>query len=250
MRRMGEAASFKVKDVAGRSAFAAYRRMVHGDVSLAVALRNELVQAFCGDTPGALGLFLRAKLYPRMFAAAGRGCVFGRGLTLRHPHKIRLGERVVIDEHAVLDAKGEGNRGIELGNRVFVGRGSIVYCKGGDIVFEDDVNLSSNCQVFSCGSLTVKRDTVIGAFTYLLNGGEYDYRDAAPFARQSGANSRGPTVVGENNWLGARITVLDGVRTGAHCVFAAGAVVTKDVPDHSLCAGVPARILRSIAPGS
>ena len=58
---------------------------------------------------------------------------FGRHLTLRHAHKIRLGQGVVIDDNGVLDAKGDGNRGIVLGNRVYVGRNTIIYCKNGDI---------------------------------------------------------------------------------------------------------------------
>ena len=62
--------------------------------------------------PGALGLFLRSKLYPLMLGRVGRNVVFGVNVTLRHPHKIAIGDNVVIDDSCCLDAKGTDNTGI------------------------------------------------------------------------------------------------------------------------------------------
>ena len=45
-------------------------------------------------------------------------------------------------------------------------------------------------------------------------------------------------------WIGTRSTILDGVTVGAHSVIAAGSVVTKDVPDYAIVAGVPAKIVK------
>ena len=50
-------------------------------------------------------------------------------------------------------------------------------------------------------------------------------------------------------WIGAGATVLPGVTVGENSIVAAGAVVTKDVPDNTIVAGVPARVLRSIKQG-
>ena len=47
-------------------------------------------------------------------------------------------------------------------------------------------------------------------------------------------------------WVGANAVILPGVTIGEHCVVAAGAVVTKDVPPHSLVAGVPAKVIKQI----
>ena len=52
---------------------------------------------------------------------------------LRHPHKIHIGSNVVIDDNCLLDAKGETNRGIRIGDGVFIGRNTILSCKNGDI---------------------------------------------------------------------------------------------------------------------
>lgn len=55
-----------------------------------------------------------------------------------------------------------------------------------------------------------------------------------------------PVTIGDDIWIGANAVVLPGVTIGAHSVVAAGAVVTKDIPPHSLVAGVPAKIIKQI----
>ena len=58
--------------------------------------------------------------------------------------------------------------------------------------------------------------------------------------------STSQVVIGDDVWIGANAVVLPGVTIGTHCIVAAGAVVTKDVPSHSLVAGVPAKIIKKI----
>ena len=63
-----------------------------------------------------------------------------------------------------------------------------------------------------------------------------------------GTNGRGKrfdTYIGNNSVIGVCSIILPGVRIGSHCVVAAGAVVTKDVPDHCTVAGNPAKIIRT-----
>jgi len=231
----------------GRSAWRKYRDLQYGEASLARALKTEWLLLLCGGLPGAAGLLLRRLLYPSLFAGTGRGVIFGRDLTLRHAHKIRLGNRVVVDDNCVLDAKGETNAGIQIGDDVYVGRNTIIYCKNGDIRIGSSVNISSNCQIFSSNRLTIGEGTVVGAYSYFLSGGNYDYADPTPFSQQSGMLSRGELTIGPDCWIGARVTVLDAASVGARCVIGAGAVVTRPIPPGSLAVGVPARVVRSIA---
>ena len=58
--------------------------------------------------------------------------------------------------------------------------------------------------------------------------------------------STNPVRIGDDIWIGANAVILAGVSIGNHSVVAAGAVVTKDVPAHSLVAGVPAKIIKEI----
>jgi len=234
-----------LRDNAGGSQFRHYRDLCYGDTSVGHVLRAELLTAIFGSMPGAVGIFLRGKLYRGLFATAGNKILIGRNVTFRHFRKIRLGNNVIIDDNAVIDAKGTANRGITIGDNVFVGRGTIVYCKNGDICLEENVSLS-NCTVFSSNSLRIGRGTVIGAYSYLLSGGEYDYTLDMPFADQNGMGTEGELVIGNNCWLGARVTVLDASCIGDHCVIGAGAVVTTSIASNSLAVGIPARKIKSI----
>ena len=53
-------------------------------------------------------------LYPSLLGSCGRNVVFGQNVVLRHAHKIHIGSNVAIDDHCLLDAKGESNRGITI----------------------------------------------------------------------------------------------------------------------------------------
>ena len=232
----------------GKSGFRKYRDLQYGDVSLGRVLRGELTAALCGGMPGGLGILLRSRMCRGLFGATGRRVFLGRNVTLRHAHKIRLGENVIIDDNCVIDAKGDSNSGIDIGDNVYIGRNTIVYCKNGDIRIGNRVNLSSNCTIFSSNRLSIGDDTVIGAYSYLLSGGEYDPTDTTlKFSDQSGMNTRGELTVGSNCWLGARVTVLDAACVGEHCVLGAGCVVTRPIPANSIAVGVPAKVVKSIA---
>lgn len=248
---MEERADYKVKSVGGgSSAFRKYRDLFYGDTSLGYVIKAELIQMMTQAMPGALGLVLRKKLYPHLFKSTGRGVVFGRNITLRHAHKIELGDNVILDDNCVVDAKGKTNRGIRIGTGAYIGRNTIVYCKNGDLDLGDRVNVSANCQLFSSNHLTVGPDTVIGAFSYFLSGGEYDYTSTVPFAQQDGMKTSGPLTIGANCWFGAHVTVTDGASIGEHCVIGAGAVVVKPIPGSSIAVGVPARVVKSLAPAT
>ncbi len=246
---MSEApSSAKVKSIRGGSAFRKFRDITYGPASLGHVILAELIVTLTSPIPGALGLVLRKKLYPFLFKQVGRGVIFGRNLTVRHGTKIVIGDNVIIDDNAVLDAKGDRNRGITIGSDVYIGRNTIVYCKNGDMTIGDRVSLSSNCQVFSSNNLTIEPDCVIGAFTYILSGGEYDYNDREiPFSLQSGMETKGPLTIGSNTWIAAHVTVTDAANIGAHCVIGAGAVVIHPIPADSIAVGMPARAVKSIA---
>lgn len=232
--------------LAGGGGVRAYQDLVLGSRSLWFLLKYEFIMLLTKNCPGALGLWLRKKLYPLLLGASGPGCLFGCGITLRHPRKIRLGAGVVVDDNVMLDAKGQDNQGIKLGDRVYVGRNSIVYTKGGDIELADKVNVSANCELFSGNRLFIGQGSVIAAYSYLLSGGEYDYNSLTPLAEQAGDVTRGETRVGANVWLAAHVVVADGSRVGDNSVVGAGAVVRGEIPADSLAAGVPARVVRGL----
>ena len=224
------------------SALRAYQDLVIGSRSLARLLLYELVMLTSSWVPGALGLLLRKLLYPLLLGGMGKGVVFGQGVVLRHPHKVRLGDGVTVDDLVVLDAKGTSNRGIDVGRGGFLGRGTILSCKNGDITLGDHANLGFHCEIFSGSSVTVGAHALFAAQVYLVGGGhEFEGRDAAVIDQPRTSHG---IVLGDNVWLGTGAKVLDGVRIGSDSVIGANAVVTKDLPQGAIAAGVPARVLR------
>ncbi len=219
-----------------------YCELVVGKTGFFPLLRFEILMLVCSWVPGALGLFLRSKLYPMLLGSCGGNVTFGQNVVLRHPHKIRIGSNVVIDDNCCLDAKGTDNRGIDIETGVFVGRNTILSCKNGNIRLRERANLGFNCEIFSASDVEVGEDVLFAAYVYLVGGDHIYDRIDIPVAQQ-GRTSRGITV-GEGCWLGAHVVVADGVRIGKHAIIGAGAVVLKAVPDYFVAAGVPARPLK------
>jgi acetyltransferase-like isoleucine patch superfamily enzyme len=242
---------FKVKEIGQGKVpqWKQYAALTLGNINVLNLLKFELILLLCNGMPGALGLFLRSKLYPKILGQVGKKVVFGRNLTLRHPQKISIGSNVIIDDNCVLDAKGQKNTGITIGDNVFVGRNSILYCKNGDMNVEDKVNIGANCEIYSKGYLSIGQGTMIAAYSYIMCGGRYEYETNVLLSDQS-SYSTGSTEIGKNCWLGSKSVVLDGVSIGDSAVIGAGAIVTKNVPAETLVMGVPAKVIRQLSKDS
>jgi acetyltransferase-like isoleucine patch superfamily enzyme len=219
-----------------------YRDLVIGRPGMWPLVKFELVMLGASWVPGALGLFLRSKLYPLVLGAVGRNVVFGANVTLRHPHKIRIGDNVVVDDQCCLDAKGTDNQGIVIGNGVFVGRNTILSCKNGDIVIEDKANLGFNCEIFSASRVRVGKSILMAAYTYLVGGDHLYDRTDIPVLDQ-GRTARGIDI-DDHVWLGAHVVVTDGSRIGRDAIVGAGAVVVGVVPEYAIAVGIPAKVVR------
>ena len=204
---------------------------------------TELIVTLTQSCPGALGLGLRKTFYPLLLGSCGRNVVFGQNVVLRHPHKIHIGNDVVVDDNCLLDAKGESNRGIRIGDGVFIGRNTILSCKNGDIELGDHANVGFNCELFSASRVTIGSSALLAAYTYVI-GGDHDFSDPSKSVLDQARTSAGVTI-GPGAWIGAGAKILDGVTIGHHAVVGAGAVVRADVPAHAVAVGVPARIVSS-----
>ena len=226
-----------------RSSRQKYVALVVGRPGLAALLQYELIVTLTQSCPGALGLGLRKTFYPLLLGSCGRNVVFGQNVVLRHPHKIHIGNDVVVDDNCLLDAKGESNRGIRIGNGVFIGRNTILSCKNGDIELGDHANVGFNCELFSASRVTIGSSALLAAYTYVI-GGDHDFSDPSKSVLDQTRTSAGVTI-GPGAWIGAGAKILDGVTIGHHAVVGAGAVVRADVPAHAVAVGVPARIVSS-----
>ena len=227
-----------------KSAFKKYRDLFVGKEGFFPFVKYECIVFLFSWVPGALGIFLRRIFYRFLFREVGKGVALGRNLTIRHPHKISIGDRSFIDDYAVLDAKGEKNPGISIGQNVIVGRNTILSCKGGSIRLEDYANISANCSLLSETKIVVGRYTFLAGHCYLVAGGNHSFsKTDIPIMFQPSL-TKGGIAIGEDCWLGASVTVLDGVTLGKGSIIGAGAVVLDSLLEYSVAVGNPAKKIK------
>src|SRR3954454_21983835 len=177
----------------GQSAREKYSSLVIGRPGWGALLQYEFVQLMSQHVPGAFGLAMRRTLFPLLLGACGRNVIFGQNVVLRHPHKIRVGDDVVIDDNCLIDAKGETNTGISIGSGVFVGRNTILSCKNGDIELADGANVGFNCEVFSASRVTIGARVLMAAYSYVIGGG-HDFSDSATSVLEQSRTSAGVAI--------------------------------------------------------
>jgi acetyltransferase-like isoleucine patch superfamily enzyme len=96
--------------------------------------------------------------------------------------------------------------------------------------------------------VAVESRVTIGDHTMLANGcfvsdAVHRYDDPEVPVPWQGFTSKGPTAIGSNCWLGVNCVITSGVTVGDRCVIGANSVVTRDLPDYTIAAGVPAKEL-------
>lgn len=241
--------SYKIQDsIVGekKSKLKRYQELVIGTEKLSDLIKYEIIVLLFSWIPGALGVLLRGKTFPLILGSVGKGCVFGRNIVFRHPSKIKLGNNVILDDNLLIDAKGEDNEGITLKDEVFIGRNSILSCKGGDIELDERANLGANCYIFSSNIVKLGKDVIVAAYTYFVGGGNYKLDQLnIPINQQYDFEGKGGVEIGDNVWVGAHVVVLDGVKVGKGSVIAAGAIVSKSVEEMSIVGGVPAKVIKN-----
>lgn len=112
---------------------------------------------------------------------------------------------------------------------------------GYNIVCGDNVYFNVNCVVLDCATVTIGSNVFIAPNVQL-------YTATHPLdaeLRKTLENAL-PITIGDDCWIGGNSVICPGVTIGVGCVIGAGSVVTRDIPDHSLAVGNPARVIRNL----
>jgi len=207
---------------------------------------EQLILALFGWIPTVAGIGLRAFAYRLIMRLEGLVAI-EKGVRIRFADRVRLGRGVYLDEGVYLHACPGG---IAIGEHTLVMHHAELHVY--------------NFRHLPHAGIRIGRDSLIGEFNVLRGQGGITIGDRVytsplvqlaavdhvfsdptrPFVEQ-GITAQGITVE-DDVWIGAGAIVTDGVRIGQGAVVAAGAVVTRDVAPHTVVAGVPARVVKTI----
>lgn len=110
---------------------------------------------------------------------------------------------------------------------------------GKNLKIGKNVFINFDCTFLDLGGITIEDGVLIAPKVSLLSEGH----PISPESRHS--LKVGHIHIKKNAWIGANATILPGITIGENAVVAAGAVVTKDVPDNTIVGGIPAKILKN-----
>jgi acetyltransferase-like isoleucine patch superfamily enzyme len=185
----------------------------------------------------------------RGLAFARARIILGVGARVLAPSRLTLGGGIIrIDEHCMVDCL--STSGVHLGRNFKLGAFSRLVASGTlaqlgtGIRIGDNVGIGEFAYVGGAGGVTIGPDTIIGQY-FSAHPENHIFADPERSIREQGVTRIG-IEIGEGCWIGAKVTVTDGVKIGRRCVVAAGSVVTRSFPAHSVIGGVPARLIRSL----
>lgn len=183
----------------------------------------------------------------RGFMRTGRPVLLASGVRFRGRRRIRLGRFVSLGSGCDID--GYGTRGTVFADGSRLGRGCVVTVTshlsrlGVGFSLGENSGMGDYCHMGASGGIWIGSDVIMGPFVS-MHSQEHVFTDSDRPIRLQGTTERGIRV-GDNCWIGARVTVLDGTDIGSGCVVAAGAVVKGVFPADSIIAGVPAKVIRA-----
>ena len=177
-----------------------------------------------------------------------RKVFIGRNTKILNNRNISFGKSVTIGSYCEID--GYASEKIVFGDCVKIGSYSKLLSTSHFSKFGKGLVMGSNSAVgdfthFGApGGIVIGNDVIMGSYIS-FHSENHNFLDTSKLIREQGVTSKG-IILGNNIWVGAKVTFLDGCEIGDNSVVAAGAVVTGKFPKNSIIGGVPARILKSI----
>lgn len=207
---------------------------------------EQLLFAFLGWVPTLIGIGLRGIFYRLVLRIDGWAAI-EKDVRLRFANLIRLGDGAYLDEKTYLHACPNG---IDIGAETYVMHGAVLHVYNFRNLPHAGIRIGRNSLIgeYSVirgqGGVTIGDRVYTSPFTQIIAVNHVFDDPKRPFVEQ-GITAEG-IVIEDDVWLGAGAVITDGVRVGQGAVVAAGAVVTKDVPPHTVVAGVPAKVIKEI----
>lgn len=178
---------------------------------------------------------------------AGERFGLGRGVRILYPGFLEVGDDVTIEDYGYLNCLSAG--GVRIGSGTCFARNLSLHCGGATGEYSESFfaigehcYIGPNAVLGPSGGIRIGNHVLVGP-NLVISSENHRFDDPDSPIYQQGV-APGKVLIADNCWLASNVTILAGVTLGEGCVVAAGAVVTKDVPPHSIVGGVPARLLR------
>jgi len=123
---------------------------------------------------------------------------------------------------------------------------SHIYAEqGSEIIFHDNVEIGRNSTISSQRKIILERGVLTGPHVFIADH-NHEYKDInTPIYAQGVSLQQDASIhIGEGSWLGTNAVVVGNVNIGKHCIIGANSVVTKDIPDYCVAAGIPAKVIK------
>ena len=151
--------------------------------------------------------------------------------------RLRFGEKQVKKSKMETRLLLEKNAMMQVDKPFTVFAGSYIrVISGGSLVIRGNGFINENCQITCSANVEIGEGCFIGRDVIIRS---YDGHQI----EKEGYQVSAPIRIGNHVWIGQRAMILKGVTIGDGAVIAAGAIVTKDVPAHSVVVGVPAKVV-------
>lgn len=176
--------------------------------------------------------FLYTCWVQKEFIVVGEGTRFVPPLTTRGGKNIKIGKNCFFFRFCEINAW-DSYKGYEYKPSITIG---------------DDCQFGPNTHITCCNKIEIGNRVLTGGYVIISdnNHGSLTAEDLLLEPRKRKLTSKGEIVIGNNVWIGDKVAILSGVHIGDNAVIAANSVVTHNIPDCSIAAGVPAKIIKKI----
>ena len=193
------------------------------------------------------GMMVLRGIFKKTFLKKSKGILFiGKRVKIKNKKKIAFNGSATIEDGCFIQALSKG--GITVGNNFSLGRNSIIECTGvirelgEELIIGDNVGIAANAFIAMRGKVEIGSNTIFGP-NVSIHAENHNFSNIDKPIKLQGATRKG-VKIGEDCWIGSKVVILDGVTIGSHSIIAAGAVVTKDIPEYCIAGGIPAKVIK------
>ena len=180
----------------------------------------------------------RKSLYNMAFSSQFK--YFGKRTKLDISGQVHIGKNVYIGDDVTLIV--ENGASLVIGDNSFIGESCYIKCFGGQVEIGRDVSINSKSFLNGCGGLKIGDNTRIGTQSIIIAS---NHKFGEPDLLVKDAITKLGVSLGENIWLGARVTVLDGVTIPSNSVIGACSLVSKPLDEAGVYVGSPVKKIKA-----